>query len=628
MEENGQEPTYSRLGASGPKERAPRANRSKKTLPAAFSQHAGRGSQRLDGGTGLVRLVSEGAATSLAGSGRELAGSGGASALRRGREGSLVRLVSEGGVPSSTSGGGGEGLLSDLTGNSRRCASPAPGAAVDPCQQRRPANSPERPEKVSVCSQNQLKTPEKLRLDSLVFVGACPQRHGHFAMKKMLHPPTLELFCLLELPLPGGNQQHVRAALQEWLGRWCSLQAEHPELLVAVREAFWTVPQGYPVGILCEYMPLGSLDELVHACGGLPEEAMREIAQAVLEALAVLHSAQPPMVHAYLKASQVLFNSRGRPRLTLGIAQRMKLCQVWALPGGGGAGGGDAAAGAIPGGVARGSAVEAEPEGSARADLVPEQSPAVDIFELGLLMLVCALGGLDMLRDAIPYAREFGSRSVRGPSAPLSAVFHDTCQLLQHELGQVTLSPASGNGADAGAGGDAGYLPPAADLLFNRSYSGPFLDFVSTCLEAHTREAPVTAGDLLSHGFLHEAPVGPKVSLAEMQNLARLLNEAPEADPAQFGPATTSRHALPGVAPSVAHSAQVYIMNIAQSIAPHYRATSHRGRARSPCLGEEWETLLVDTARTLGLPRDAVGSALEAQLNLLLGDSARKPSNA
>jgi len=260
--------------------------------------------------------------------------------------------------------------------------------------------------------------------------------------------------------------------------------------------------------------------------------------------------------------------------------------------------------------------------------LVPEQSPAVDIFDLGILMLVCALGGLDVLQDAIPYAREFGSQSGRGPSAPLSAVFHDTCQLLQHELGQETLSPASGNGADAGAGGAAGYLPPAADLLFNRSYSGPFLDFVSTCLEAHTREIPVTADDLLSHGFLHEAPVGPLVSLAEMQNLARLLNEAPEADPAQFGPATTSRHVLPGVAPSVAHSAQLYLMNIAQSIAPHYRAKSLQGRARSPRLGEEWETLLVDTAKTLGLPRDAVGSALEAQLDLLLGGSARERPDA
>merc|ERR1712129_276308 len=179
------------------------------------------------------------------------------------------------------------------------------------------------------------------------------------------------------------------------------------------------------------------------------------------------------------------------------------------------------------------------------------------------------------------------------------------------ELGHATLSPATGNGADAGAGDGVGYLSPAADLLFNRSYSERFLDFVSTCLEAHTRETPVTAGDLLSHGFLCEAPVGPLVSVAEMLNLARLLNEAPAADPAQFGPATTSRHKLPGVAPSVAHSAQMYLMNIAQSIAPHYRAKSLRGRTRSLCLGEEWETLLVDTARTLGLPRDAVGSALE-----------------
>jgi len=469
-----------------------------------------------------------------------------------------------------------------------------------------------------------------IRLDALVFLSSCPQRHGHLAMKKMLHPPTLELFCLLEIPGADHQRAPVRASLQDWLRRWCALQEKNPDLLVAVCEAFWDAPQGYPMGILCEYMPLGSLDELVQACGGLPEDAMREIARTLLRALDAMHSARPPVVHGCVKPSQVLFTASGRPRLTLGLAQRLKLCQVWALRQEEHSGG------------ASSSAYTGEAggrwSGAGGTSLPPEQSPAVDIFDLGLLLLVSALGGQDVLLDAIPFAREHGSHSMRGPSPPLSAVFPDTCALLQHELSRG-MGEAE---AERPGGGDMGYLPPASDLLFNRQYSGPFLAFVSTCLEAHTRHKPVSAGDLLQHEFLHgQAPAGPAVSLREMQSLARLLNEAPGHDPAHFGPAMGARSSVPGVAPSVAQSAQLYLVNIAQSVAPHcgrggLACTGAGGHSRSLSDGEvsagprwreqAWDTLLVDTARTLGLPRAVVRSALEVQLERLTqGQGAGAP---
>mmetsp|Transcript_26993 Transcript_26993/g.77446 ORF Transcript_26993/g.77446 Transcript_26993/m.77446 type:complete len:552 (+) Transcript_26993:165-1820(+) len=473
-----------------------------------------------------------------------------------------------------------------------------------------------------------------IRLDALVFLSSCPHKHGHLAMKKMLHPPTLELFCLLEIPGADHQRAPVRASLQDWLRRWCALQAKHPDLLVAVCEAFWDAPQGYPMGILCEYMPLGSLDELIKACGGLPEDALREVARTLLQALDALHSAQPPVVHGCVKPSQVLFTASGRPRLTLGLAQRLKLCQVWALPQSQGGGG---AAASTYGGWDN----EAGPAGAAVSGgpICPEQCPAVDIFDLGMLLLVSALGGQDILLDAIPFAREFGSRSARGPSAPLSAVFPDTCALLQHEL-----RGAAGPGGE-GAAGDMGYLPPASDLLFNRQYSGPFLAFVSTCLEAHNRCSPVSANDLLQHEFLHgQAPAGPCVSLREMQGLACLPNEAPGHDPAHFGgPLKSARSPVPGVAPSVAQSAQLYLLTIAQSIAPHCGGgipgrvgggNGAGGRARSLSDGEvltgprwrdqAWDTLLVDTARTLGLPRLVVRGALEAQLDRLSGPARER----
>eukprot|EP00929_Paragymnodinium_shiwhaense_P054949 TRINITY_DN27549_c0_g1_i1.p1 TRINITY_DN27549_c0_g1~~TRINITY_DN27549_c0_g1_i1.p1 ORF type:complete len:576 (+),score=102.23 TRINITY_DN27549_c0_g1_i1:123-1850(+) len=469
-----------------------------------------------------------------------------------------------------------------------------------------------------------------IRPDGLVFLSSLPQRHGHAILKKMLHPPTLGLYCLVELPGADHQRAPLRVSLQDWLRRWCALQVERPDFLVAVCEAFWDTPQGYPMGILCEYMPLGSLDELLQACGGLPEEAMREIAQALLEALHSLHSAQPPVVHGCLKPSQVLFGADGRPRLAFGLEQRLKGCQAFGVHG------------RVPEDAAHDGAIRVEADGFSRVpssgaahdSREQQQSTAVDVFDLGFLLLVSALGGMEVLLDAIPYAREFGARTMQGTTAS-SAVTHDTCQLLQRELRGAATSAAPGEGhrrregfgsGIAGASPDMGYLPPASDLLFNRRYSEPFLAFVSTCLEAHAGASPVGASELLQHEFLRPPPAppgqtrepsaGPIVSLREMQELARLLNEAPDADPRSPGG---------GLAPSVAQSAQAYLATIAHAIAPHM---GHSPRRRAGSEGEahvpqpppawgpkEWDTLILDSARTLGLPKAVVESNLEAQLD-------------
>lgn len=467
---------------------------------------------------------------------------------------------------------------------------------------------------------------KRVRLESLVFLSSCPQRSSHVVMKKMLHPPTLGLYCLMELPVSGAEHQRtvLRAHLQSWLGPWCDMQREHPDLLVAVCEAFWDAPQGYPMSILCEYMPLGSLDELVQAAGGLPEEALREVTQALLQALEVLHSAEPlPMVHGCLKPSQVLFGIDGRPRLSFGLDQRLKSSQ----------------AGLNAGGHHHHHHADAAPAAGDGG----EHTPAVDIFDLGVLLLVAALGGLDVLLGAIAYAQEIGTGP--SPAAP-SMISPDTCSLLQEELrGAVAAAVAGdmhgghgghadGPGGYAGAGDDEmGYLPAASDLLFNRNYSEPFLSFVATCLEAHNRSAIVRAQDLLQHEFLQQpCSAGPLVYLRDMQELARLLNETPGRDPSVFGPAKNSFSQLPGVAPSVAQRSQLYVANIAQSVVsycgpPPWRSHGVAGRSRSMSESEvglrsnsqaqrqEWETLVRDTARTLGLPVAVVQQMLDVQLD-------------
>merc|ERR1712008_574082 len=114
----------------------------------------------------------------------------------------------------------------------------------------------------------------------------------------------------------------------------------------------------------------------------------------------------------------------------------------------------------------------------------------------------------------------------------------------------------------------------------------------------------------------------------EMLGLARLLNEAPEHDPNRFGPAKSFQFGMPGVAPGVAQGAQLYLMNIAHSIASQCRATNTglrsvmpQARSRSKSVSDvasmaahpswrqqEWEILLADTAKTLGLQQKLVQS--------------------
>jgi len=453
-------------------------------------------------------------------------------------------------------------------------------------------------------------------LDSLVFLSSCLQRQGHFAAKKMLHPSTLSLYCLLELPGTGETKEQLKRTLQDWLQRWIHLQEAHPDLLVGIQEAYWDAPQCYPMSLLCEYMPLGSLESLVQACGGLPEEAMREMTRCLLKALDLLHSSWPPLVHGNLKPSQVLFGANGQPKLMLGLEQRLRGCPVW---------------GTIVGDIS--------PGGARLSPTSAEQNFVVDIFDLGLLLLVAALGGLDVLYEAIPYAREIGPQHhpTAGSKAPLNGLSVDTCALLQHELHR------SGQGASGVEAPDIGYLPPASALLFNRRYSGPFLSFVSTCLEAHTQASPVTARTLLNHAFLTgEGLVGPMVTLQEMQGLARILNEAPaDQEPGRrFGPPGPARSLVPGVAPSVAQSSQLYLVTIAQAIAPHWHQYRPQRAGRvgltrtsAPSFDEtedpsswltperrreEWEILITDTARTLGLQRSIVQSAIEAQVEWIL----------
>lgn len=589
--------------------RGPRTNRSKKTLPAEFF-------------SGRPRRESSGpreSSPALQSGRRESSGR---------REIGDAREARDGRIPS-------EALLRSGYGGAVGSR-----ARAEEGEERIPAQHP---------------PPGTIRLEALVLLSSlAPQRRGATAAsKKMLHPPSLELFALVELP--GTDPQRrapLRAALEGWLVRWRQLQIGNPRLLVGVREAYWDAPAGYPAAILCEHAPLGSLEDLVRACGGLPEHALREVARSVLEALDVLHSAQPPLAHGCVRPAEVLFDHGGAARLAFGLEQRLRLGSASAS--------GGASVSSTPPGRGREAGL-GEPS---HPGLEASKSTVGDLYDLGLLVLVAALGGYDVLHQVVPYARKFGSRLRRGMSDAFDGQEgglkgSETCLLLQNELtGAIpegaNLLDDTGGEDDRMDGGDGmGTLPPVSELLFNRKYSEPFISFVSACLEAHAprRGGASSARELLRHSFLHtQAPAGPLVSLHEMQELARLLDEASEHDRG-FGAPGAKRESSSAhrgsLAPSVERSAQLYLDNIAQSVAPYYGPTGAPqpnvgSRARSQSDGDaergswgghghahsrwgspEWEVLLDDSARTLGLPRHTVQATLEARLERLAQISAR-----
>merc|ERR1719454_2734438 len=106
---------------------------------------------------------------------------------------------------------------------------------------------------------------------------------------------------------------------------------------------------------------------------------MREVARAVLEALDRLHSALPPLIHGCVKPNEVLFMADGAAKLAFGLEQRLKLSKA-----------------AEQGGHAQRFAAK---DCRTPTEEDRREQPSSDIYDLGLLLLVSALGGWDVLHQ-------------------------------------------------------------------------------------------------------------------------------------------------------------------------------------------------------------------------------------
>ena len=105
-------------------------------------------------------------------------------------------------------------------------------------------------------------------------------------IKKMLHMPTLKVYCVKEVPI---NSRDVRNMLKQLLQDWGKASSEDGSrtFLTRLKGVHWNTPEGC-VSIVSENLNGGSLLNMLQSTGAIPELILKQIARKVLE-LSLIH---------------------------------------------------------------------------------------------------------------------------------------------------------------------------------------------------------------------------------------------------------------------------------------------------------------------------------------------------
>ena len=107
-------------------------------------------------------------------------------------------------------------------------------------------------------------------------------------VKKMLHAPTLKIFCIKEVPIAN---RESRQMLKDWISKW-----EHhctTDQYMKLCGSFWNSPEGC-VSVVSEYLGNGSLQNLISSIGTLPETILKHLAKQILRSLDYMHEQSMP----------------------------------------------------------------------------------------------------------------------------------------------------------------------------------------------------------------------------------------------------------------------------------------------------------------------------------------------
>lgn len=87
-------------------------------------------------------------------------------------------------------------------------------------------------------------------------------------IKKMLHGPSLKIYCVKEVPLAN---REARRILKDWIQVW--EQSCSNDCFLRVHETFWNSPEGC-VSVVQDCASKSSLQNLVDSVGALPEKTL------------------------------------------------------------------------------------------------------------------------------------------------------------------------------------------------------------------------------------------------------------------------------------------------------------------------------------------------------------------
>lgn len=246
--------------------------------------------------------------------------------------------------------------------------------------------------------------------------------------------------------------------MKKWIAEWetVSNQTEGRNHLVSIHGAHWNSPEGC-VSLVMEHFNGGSLLNLVESVGALPENILLEITHSVLQSLNFMHS-KAKVSHNGLGMSQIMFDRDGKIKLNLGITQifskeesgfkssigssNLSLSSIHEIN--------------SPARLKKMSLFsDISTSESERSQKYKKEIFAQDIFDLGCILLVSAIGGLDLINNE---------------SLDLTNT-KDSSSLL-HMLEEVEVDDNS---------------ITISDLLEER-YSKSFSDFLSNCLQFDYKE--------------------------------------------------------------------------------------------------------------------------------------------
>lgn len=137
-------------------------------------------------------------------------------------------------------------------------------------------------------------------------------------VKKMLHAPSLRIFCIKEVPIAN---REMRQMLKDWIGKWES-NCGATDQFVRISTSFWNSPEGC-VSVVTDYSGCGSLHNLVLSVGALPESILKHLAKQVLRSLDYLH--EQGMTHNNICCSQILFDRKGKVKVGPGFQHILRM---------------------------------------------------------------------------------------------------------------------------------------------------------------------------------------------------------------------------------------------------------------------------------------------------------------